>query len=190
MMLLRWLRTTFSGLTSWLADALSRLKGHPPMGTEYDSIGSLQPVPAALDGTEQFEIITDKLALIGGRPNARATVDQVAAYVRGAGGVQAIAGAAYSAQKGDTKFYTRFTNAGAVTFTIPPVGDGTGGTVPWVLGDTLEFEQSGAGAVTPAAGAGVVINSRGAATATAGQFAPASLRYVGVNTWTLTGDVA
>jgi hypothetical protein len=162
------------------------------MPTESDNISGLQGIPGgSLNGTEQFEVVSNKVAGIGGRPNAMVTTDQIAAYARGQGGVQTIAGAAYTAQKADTKLYSRFTNAAAVAFTVPPVGDGTGGTVAWALGDTLEFEQTTVGGtVTPTPGAGVTINARGGATATAGQFAPASLRYVDVNTWTFTGDIA
>jgi hypothetical protein len=45
--------------------------------------------------------------------------------------------------------------------------------------------------VTVVAGAGVTINSRGAALATAGQFAVAGLKKVdAADTYTFTGDVA
>lgn len=96
-----------------------------------------------------------------------------------------VAAAAYTAQLADRYRYLRFTNAGAVTFTIPPEAD-----VAFPAGALIEFEQAGDGIVTLTAGAGVTLNSRDGALATAGKFSTAQAKYVGANTWTIIGDVA
>jgi hypothetical protein len=84
----------------------------------------------------------------------------------------------------DAVEYVRFTNAGAITYTIPP-----NSAVPFPINTVIEFEQAGAGAVTVAPGVGVTINSRGADLTLAGQYAVAAIRKVGTDTWVLTGDL-
>jgi hypothetical protein len=190
MTLLRSLRTTFSALTSWLADALARLKGHNRMATEQDSILNLPPAPgAALTGREVMEAVSDALAQVSGYPNVRLTVAQIAAFTLALGGlgvkaVNAQAGTSYIAVAADAARWTDFTNAGAVTFTID-------GNQTYPADAEIEFSQSGAGIVTVAGANGVTIQSRGGIVTTAGQFAIAMLKRKGsTNNWLLTGDVA
>lgn len=85
--------------------------------------------------------------------------------------------------------YVRFTNAGAVTYTIPPNSE-----VSFPINTVIEFEQAGAGTVTVVGGAiptggNVTINSRGGSLALFGQYAVAALRKVGTDAWVLTGDL-
>lgn len=96
-------------------------------------------------------------------------------------GVSTQAGANYTAVLADAAQYTRFTNAGAVTFTIPQ------NVFP--VGAVIEFEQAGTGAVSVAAGAGVTINSRLGDVTLAGQYAVAALKCVANNVFVLTGDL-
>jgi hypothetical protein len=93
-------------------------------------------------------------------------------------------GTTYTAVLGDASTYIQFSNAGAITFTIPP-----NSSVAFPVGTVIEMEQSGAGALSVAAGAGVTINSRGADLTLAGQYAVASIKKVATDTWTLTGDL-
>jgi hypothetical protein len=72
-------------------------------------------------------------------------------------------------------------SATAETATIPPdVFD---------VGTRLFLTQKGAGQFTWTPGAGVTINSRGAALKTAGQWAVSQAYQEALNVWTLTGDV-
>lgn len=95
------------------------------------------------------------------------------------------AGASYTGVLADGFSFIRFTNAGAVTFTVP-----TNASVPYPIGTVIEFEQAGAGTVTATPAGGVTINSRGGVFNTAGQFAIGALKKVGTDTWTLAGDLA
>ena len=112
-------------------------------------------------------------------------VDTTRGSLKGHSPVTIQNGAAYTAVAGDRDSYIRFTSSLAVTFTIP-----ANSVSPMPLGSEITFEQGGAGAVTAAAPAGVIINRRGAVSATAGQFAVATLKKVGADVWTLTGDLA
>jgi hypothetical protein len=98
--------------------------------------------------------------------------------------VKTITAAAYSATPKDAGCYLRFTNAAAVSFTIPKNLN-----CPVPIGTEIQMEQAGIGGLTVVAGAGVTINSRGADLILAGQFAVAALKKVAADTWTLTGDL-
>lgn len=93
-------------------------------------------------------------------------------------------GTSYTAVLGDAGGYIQFTNAAAVAFTIPP-----NASVAFPLGTVITIEQNGAGTVTFTAGAGVSLQSRASAAATAGQYAVAQAKKVATNTWTLIGDL-
>lgn len=189
MTLLRSLRTTFSGLTSWLANLFSK-KGQPSMSGEFDQILALPPSPGGvMDGTEEFEAVSHKIGSAGGYPNVRVSIALIVAWVSAALGVgvkavTTVAGTTYTAAVADAAKWLDFTNAGAVTFTID-------GNNAYPTDAEIEFSQSGAGAVTPVGANGVVIQSRGGAVATAGQYATAMLKRKGAtNNWLFTGDIA
>lgn len=93
-------------------------------------------------------------------------------------------GTAYTADLTDADDYIRFTNAAAVSFTIPP-----NSAEPFPLGTVIEMEQAGAGALSVVPGSGVTINSRGADLTLAGQYSVAALKKVATDTWTLVGDL-
>ena len=79
--------------------------------------------------------------------------------------------------------YNESSSAGAVTLTV---NSGAG----FQAGDEIYIEQTGAGTITFAAGAGVTINSRDAALSTAGQYATAFLKFKSATEATLSGDIA
>lgn len=88
--------------------------------------------------------------------------------------------------KDDAGTYIRFTNAGAVTVTVP---DDL--TEAWSDGDEIHFHPTTAGTVTLSPGAGVTINapsSGGLVLAEA--HATATLKKVGPNEWDLFGLVS
>ena len=58
------------------------------------------------------------------------------------------------------------------------------------VGETINFIQNTAGAITFAAGAGVTLNSKDAALDTGGQFAGASVTKKATNSYYLVGDLA
>lgn len=94
-------------------------------------------------------------------------------------------GASYTAVLADGNTRIRFSNAGSITFTIPP-----NSSVAFPTGTFIEIEQTGAGVITPTAGAGVTIVNRSGFDVTAGQYAVAGVRKVASDTWSLTGDLA
>lgn len=93
--------------------------------------------------------------------------------------------ASYSLITSDANSYLRFTSATDVVLTVPP-----NSANPIDIGTVVAIEQAGTGKVTVAAGAGVTVNCRGGAVATAGQYAVAQLKKVDTDVWTLLGDVA
>lgn len=76
-------------------------------------------------------------------------------------------------------------NASSITITVPP-----NSSVAYPVGTRIDLVQSGAGQVTVAAGAGVTINSKGAALKLTGQWSGATLIQRSANTWVLVGDIA
>jgi len=58
------------------------------------------------------------------------------------------------------------------------------------VGETINFVQNAAGAITFAAGAGVTLNSKDAALLTGGQFAGASITKKATNSYYPVGDLA
>ena len=58
------------------------------------------------------------------------------------------------------------------------------------VGETINFVQNTAGAITFAAGGGVTLNSKDAALLTGGQFAGASITKKATNSYYLVGDLA
>lgn len=94
------------------------------------------------------------------------------------------AGTAYTAVLADADTFIRFTNGSPVTFTIPP-----NSAEAFPVGTEINFAQSGAGALTVAAGAGVTINSRSADLTLAGQYAAAFVKKTAADTWLMNGDL-
>lgn len=83
----------------------------------------------------------------------------------------------------DQLYYVRMGSATAQTITVP-----TNASVAFPIGTELSFEQSGTGQLTVVAASGVIINTF-STNLTKGQFATASLKKTGTDTWTLTGNL-
>lgn len=114
------------------------------------------------------------------------------AYQRASGQAISSASAAVSSQSGtsytavlaDANTFVRFTNASAISFTIPP-----NSSVAFPVGTVIEVEQAGAGALSFVAGSGVTLNSRSSDLTLAGQYAVAFAKKVATDTWTVNGDL-
>ena len=85
----------------------------------------------------------------------------------------------------DINSISRFTNAGAITYTVP-----ANATVGFPLGTRITLEQGAAGVVTVAAAGGVTVNSRGGLMNTNGQYARLVLEKTATDRWLLSGDRA
>lgn len=94
-------------------------------------------------------------------------------------------GTTYTLAFSDAGKVATFDNASAITVTIP--NEATAG---WKDGTVIGLVQEGAGAVSVAAGAGVTLRSKGSVTGINGQWATASLLYLGSDVWLLSGDIA
>jgi len=91
----------------------------------------------------------------------------------------------YTLVLGDAGYVISMNKSTANTLTVP-----NNMSVAFPTGTVIPVRQQGAGQTTIAAGRGVVINSRGASLALAGQYAWATLVKVGPNVWDLFGDLA
>lgn len=142
------------------------------------NVGALSGDPSSpTDGDLWYDSAANELT-------ARINGANVALGVPTAWAVTTQSGTSYTAVLGDGNSTIEFSNAGAITFTIPP-----NASVAFQVGAVIEIIQAGGGAVTPAAGAGVTLNVRTGFSATAGQWAVAAVRKVATNTWVLTGDL-
>ena len=95
--------------------------------------------------------------------------------------IESEAGTAYSLVAADAYKYKRFTAAGAVIVTIPPN--------IFTVNQRVRMSAVGAGGVTLLAGAGVTLNSRGAALTSAGQYAVFEVVCVATNVFDVIGDM-
>lgn len=77
------------------------------------------------------------------------------------------------------------TSAAPVTVTVP-----SSSSAPWTTGEVCEVAAWGAGEVTVVGADGVTIGSLGGSTTLAGQYASATLRYRGSDSWHLSGQLA
>ena len=150
-------------------------------GTQWAAFAGVTPEPASIDydGGSQAA-------------NVQEALDYLFANIGGGGGGSSALTVStktdsYTAVGADANDgYVRMNKATALNFLIPSQA-----TAGWSVGDTLTIEQTGAGVVTIAASeSAVTINSRGALTDTAGQFAVATLVCTAADEWTLTGDLA
>lgn len=81
----------------------------------------------------------------------------------------------------DTSKYLRFTNASAVSVTVP-----TQASVVWLGNEEIYIEQAGAGLVTVIAAGGVTVHSFDTLKS-AGQYAVLKLKRISADLWTLSG---
>lgn len=93
-------------------------------------------------------------------------------------------GTTYTLVLTDNGKYLTFTNAAAITATVPP-----NSTVALAVGSQIDWKQGGAGKLTWAQGAGVTINSLAGYKSAAGQHAGGTLIKVATNEWDLVGSL-
>lgn len=92
---------------------------------------------------------------------------------------------AYTPVIGDLGGYIEISNAGAITFTIPP-----NSSVAYPIGTQIKVRQTGVGAITFVGGAGVTVVNTYNSLTTAGQYAAVWLHKGGTNFWYVDGAVA
>jgi hypothetical protein len=93
-------------------------------------------------------------------------------------------GTSYTYALTDAGTYKRHSNASAITATVPP-----NSSVAFPIGSQITVEQSGAGLLTIAAGAGVTIRTTTTLKMNA-QYAVATLIKVAADEWNLTGNLS
>ena len=95
--------------------------------------------------------------------------------------IEVEASSSYVALSTDAGKYKRMTSSSPVSFTI---NDGV-----FAAEDEIIIEQAGTGAITFIAGGAMVINSRGGAVTTAGQYGFASIKFITSSLAILGGDI-
>lgn len=93
-------------------------------------------------------------------------------------------GTTYTFVLADAGKICEFSNAAAITVTVPP-----NSSVAFPVGTQIEVTQTGAGKLTLAQGSGVTITSLASYKAIAGQYASATLYQRATDTWQLSGSL-
>jgi hypothetical protein len=173
--------TTFDGSAAKTVDystvgALGKANNLSDLNSASTARTNLGLGTAATQASTAFCQTANNLSDLADAPTARGNL--------GLHAVTTQTGTAYTAVLADADSMVRFTNASAVTFTIPP-----NSSVAFPVGSFIEIVQSGAGAVSVAAGSGVTINSRSADLTLAGQYAVAFVKKVATDTWIMNGDL-
>ena len=96
--------------------------------------------------------------------------------------VRTITGTTHTLEAVDENAVLRFTNAGAITLTLPA---DAGANLP--VGSGGEIHQKGVGVITVVAGAGATLEASGGAVSSAGQYAVVGWRKDAANTYALFG---
>lgn len=96
-----------------------------------------------------------------------------------------VSGTTYTLVLTDPGRLISFSNASAVTVTVPP-----NASVGIAIGGALVLAQYGAGKVTAAPGSGVTLRSAGALLSTRAQFSQITLIKLAANEWLVGGDLA
>lgn len=99
--------------------------------------------------------------------------------------INAQTGTTYTFVLGDAGKWCTFSNAAAITVTVPP-----NSSVAFPVGTQIDCSQPGAGQVTFAQGSGVTINSKSGDKKLTGQYSAATLLKTATDTWLLVGDLA
>lgn len=99
--------------------------------------------------------------------------------------INAQTGTTYTFVLGDAGKFCTFSNASAITVTVPPNSD-----VAFPIGTQIDLLSIGAGLTTLAQGSGVTISSKGSNKKLTAQGSPATLVKIATNTWWLFGDLS
>jgi hypothetical protein len=140
--------------------------------------------PGALDTLATNLVDSTAMASVhpAAHDDANDAINKIEAYLVPALNTQT--GTTYTLVAADQSKLVGMNNASPNTLTVPP-----NSTVAFLVGTQITVRQVGAGQTTFAPGAGVTINSRGAALNLAGQYAYATLVKVATDVWELTGDI-
>jgi hypothetical protein len=117
-------------------------------------------------------------------PGASASALKTALVAAIATGPTTQSGTTYTYALTDANSYVRHSNASPITGTVPP-----NSSVAFPIMTQITVEQTGAGLLTLAAGAGVTINTPTTLKLN-GQFTVAMLIKLGTDEWTLVGNLA
>jgi hypothetical protein len=109
----------------------------------------------------------------------------LSANVAGCRTINAQTGTTYTLALADANQMVTLSNASGITLTVP-----ANGTIAFPTNTEIDLVQLGAGQVTVAAAGGVTINSYQSKLSIAGQYAGATLKKTGTNTWLLIGNLA
>ncbi|WP_072389912.1 hypothetical protein [Hyphomicrobium sp. CS1GBMeth3] len=145
---------------------------------------------AALGATEAFSGIVELATAAetaAGTDSVRAVHPAGAAvvYTPKTRQVNPQTGTTYTFVLADAGKLCTFSNAGAITVTVPP-----NSSVAFPVGTQIDIAQLGAGQVTLAQGSGVTINSEVAQKKLATQYSGGTLVKTGTDTWLLVGSLA
>lgn len=99
--------------------------------------------------------------------------------------INAQTGTTYTFVMGDAGLLCTFSNASAITVTVPP-----NSSVAFPIGTQIDVASLGAGLTTFAQGAGVTINSEDSKKKLAKRYSAGTLVKLGTDTWLLTGSIA
>lgn len=133
-------------------------------------------------GAGDIEGVTAGTGLSGGGTSG--TVTLAFDYSVGNQSVESAQTASYTLVIGDAGKLVTMSNASANNLTIPP-----NSSVAFPTGTRIDVLQKGAGQTTLVAGAGVTINSKGAALKLSDQYAGATLIKYASDTWFAVGDL-
>lgn len=126
------------------------------------------------------------LAAIGGTINSLTIGGTTPCQIQGFSPTNYQTGTTYTLVLGDSGKWVDLSNASAITCTIPP-----NASVAFAAENEITLYQSGAGQVTPTAGAGVTLLFYNSTTKIAGQYAAAVLKQTStLNTWRVVGNTA
>lgn len=172
-----------SGVTVWV----TALKQHfDDLNDRIDALGDLSDYLPLAGGT-----MTGDLTLAGApdadlKASTKKYVDDSVAALSGTYATLLVdfddeSGTTDTLALADAGLVKRYTNASAVTVTVPP-----NSSVAFDIGSTVEIYAAGAGGVTVAAGSGVTVRNAGAIA----QYGTATLTKHATDEWVLTGAVA
>lgn len=98
--------------------------------------------------------------------------------------INAQTGTTYTFVLGDAGKFCTFSNAAAITVTVPP-----NSSVAFATGTQIDCAQIGAGKTTFAQGTGVTISSKGSNKACGAQYVGVTLVKTGTDAWLLMGEL-
>lgn len=133
------------------------------------------PAGTAPDGTEVVHAVQ-------GVNSRKLTTQQIADLYDPQLVIEEETGTTYTPVATDRRKWKEMNNAAAITITVD--------NAVHIAGDELTFEQTGAGGLTFAAGAGFTLSSRDGLLATVGQYSVVSIKIKSSSTGVLFGDLA